>query len=61
MRQLRRLQRLAAIDDDDWTVADYALERHTLAMIKPLLEWCRMSPSAELPGPTGPPQLADGL
>jgi hypothetical protein len=63
MRQLRRLQRLAAIDDDDWSPADYALEKHTMAMIKPLLEWCRLSPDS--PGPTasasGPPQLADGL
>jgi hypothetical protein len=62
MRQLRRLQRLARLDDDDWKAADYALEKHTMAMIKPLLEWCRLSPDS--PGPTaasGPPQLADGL
>jgi hypothetical protein len=65
MRQLRRLQRLARLDDDDWTAADYALEKHTMAMIRPLLEWCRMSPDDTGRPPTtaasGPPQLADGL
>jgi hypothetical protein len=59
MRQLRRLERLGRIADEDWTPADYQLEKHTMAMVKPLMEWARV-PVSE-PTATGPPQLADGL
>jgi hypothetical protein len=63
MRQLRRLMKLAAIDDDDWKPEHYALEKHTMAMIRPLLEWCKLAPASDpsSPTPTGPPRLADGL
>ena len=62
MRQLRRLQRLNEIPDDQWKAADHQLERHTMAMIKPLLEWCKLpmaGPSDISAAPS--PQLSDGL
>jgi len=57
-RQIRRLESLAGIDEDKWTPADYALEKHTMAMLKPLMEWTRPTGAVS---ESSSPQLSDGL
>lgn len=59
-RQIRRLIRLESIPDDEWTLEDFKLEKHTLAMLRPLMEWGKMSASDPTPD-DGVPQLSDGL
>jgi len=60
MRQLRRLQRLSELPDDEWTVADLKLEKHVMSIIRPLMEWARI-PVAESIATATSPQLSDGL
>lgn len=59
-RQMRRLVKLAEKDEDDWTADDYRLEKHAIALLKPLMEWSKASPD-DGPGSPDVPQLSDGL
>jgi hypothetical protein len=56
-RQMRRLEKLDTKDPDKWTKADFALEKHTMQMMRPLIEWTK--PTAARP--SNAPQLSDGL
>jgi hypothetical protein len=59
LRQLRRLDELE--EKEKWTKADYALEKHAIACLGPLIKWCAMSVSDNTNEQTTKPQLSDGL